>query len=487
MPRRLVRIVAEPDNGAVLRAAFERIRSEQSVPDAFPAEVVAEAEDAVRRVLPARPDASRLDLRDVPFLTIDPSGSTDLDQAMHLERRNGGHRVRYAIADLAPFIAPGGAVDAEAQERGQTLYAPDGRTGLHPEVLSEDAASLLPEQERLAFVWTIDLDDTGTEVARDVRRAVVRSRERWDYEGAQQAIESGDLPADSPLMLLRTVGQLREALEAARGGVNLPLAEQEVVRAGDGYDLEYRFMSPVESWNAQIPLLTGMAAASIMIDGGVGVLRTLPEAPASEVAKLRRTARALGVDWPDDTSYGAVLRSLDVTNPRHAAFAQEATSLLRGAGYVAFTDGAPGAAEAWHAAVAAPYAHVTAPIRRLVDRYGLECCVALCAGQAVPGWVREALPGLPARMTATDRHAGELERAYVELVEAVVLAPHVGSVFDAVVIDLRRDGDGTVQLVSPAVRARCTGDGLPLGERVRVRLTEASVEERRVRFELTVG
>jgi exoribonuclease R len=484
VPRRHVRIVAEPGNGAVLRAGFERIRDELSVPDDFPPEVVAEAEDAVRRVLPAEPDASRQDLRDIPFLTIDPTGSTDLDQAMHLERRDGGYRVRYAIADLTPFVAPGGAVDTEAQERGQTLYAPDGRTPLHPEVLSEDAASLLPERERLAFVWTLDLDETGGEVARDVRRAVVRSGARWDYEQAQEAIEGGTLPADSPLMLLRTIGQLRESLEAARGGVNLPLAEQEVVRAGDGYDLEYRFMSPVEGWNAQISLLTGMAAASIMIEGGVGVLRTLPEAPASEVEKLRRTARALGVDWPADMSYGAVLRALDISNPKHGAFAQEAASLLRGAGYVTFDGAAPSPAQAWHAAVAAPYAHVTAPIRRLVDRYGLECCVALCAGDEVPGWVREALPGLPARMAASDRHAGELERAYVELVEAVVLAPHVGSVFDAVVIDLRRDGDGTVQLVSPAVRARCTGAVLPLGERVRVRLTEASVEERRVRFEL---
>ena len=100
------------------------------------------------------------DRRDLEFVTIDPAGSLDLDQALHLERHHHGYLVHYAIADVPGFVRPAGAVDREARERGQTLYAADGRVPLHPAVLSEDRASLLPGVDRSAFVWTFELDDS---------------------------------------------------------------------------------------------------------------------------------------------------------------------------------------------------------------------------------------------------------------------------------------------------------------------------------------
>ena len=99
---------------------------------------------------PRRRPCPAYDVTELPFLTIDPPGSMDLDQAMHLERRGAGFRVRYAIADVAAFVRPGGAIDAEAHRRVETLYSPDTRTPLHPPVLSEGAASLLPGQVRPA-------------------------------------------------------------------------------------------------------------------------------------------------------------------------------------------------------------------------------------------------------------------------------------------------------------------------------------------------
>ena len=93
-----------------------------------------------------------------------------------------------------------------------------------------------------------------------------------------------------------------------------------------------------------------------------------------------------GSTWPADVSYAEVVHGLDPANPRHAALLEEATSLLRGAGYTAFDGGVP--EQATHAAVAAEYAHATAPLRRLVDRYVGAVCLALCAGDDVPGWAR---------------------------------------------------------------------------------------------------
>jgi exoribonuclease R len=401
---------------------------------------------------------------------------------MHLSRRGTGYRVRYAIADVAAFVVPGTTLDAEAHRRVTTLYFPDGKVPLHPAVLSEDAASLLPDRDRPAALWTIDLDADGRTVAVDVRRALVRSRAKLDYADVQRRIDSRT--AEEPLALLAEIGKLREELEVERGGISLNVPEQEIIERDGAYELRYRAPLPAEGWNAQLSLLTGMAAADLMIATGTGVLRTLPAAPDGSVARLRRTAHALRVDWPHHVSYAALVRSLDPRRPHHAAFLQECTTLLRGAGYTPFRDGRLPQITT-HAAVAAPYAHCTAPLRRLVDRHTTEICLAACAGQDPPDWVLASLDVLPQQMADGGRRASTAERACVDIVEAALLKDRVGEVFDGCVVDLheRRPTVGTVQLVSPAVIGRIEATAaLPLGERLRVRLTGADPAAATVRF-----
>src|SRR5690606_34395275 len=113
------------------------------------------------------------------------------DQALHIEPRGkGGWRVHYAIADVPAFVDAGGALDAEVSERGVTYYLPDARSPLHPPVLGEDAASLLPGQDRAAVLWTIDLDGDGQVVDSDLTRAVVRSRAQLTYVEVQTEVDS---------------------------------------------------------------------------------------------------------------------------------------------------------------------------------------------------------------------------------------------------------------------------------------------------------
>ncbi|MCG7526195.1 RNB domain-containing ribonuclease [Streptomyces sp. OfavH-34-F] len=456
--------------GTPLREALHALRTDAALPGDFPAEVLAEAHDAAR----APELGGHRDATDIPFLTIDPSGAMDLDQAMHLERRAHGYRVRYAIADVAAFVRPGGALDAEAHRRVTTLYFPDGRIPLHPEVLSEDAASLLPGRVRPAALWEIDLDPEGRAVATRLGRALVRSRARLDYADAQRRIDAGT--AEEPLALLRDIGTLREEQEVARGGISLNVPEQEITAHDGGYGLAYRAPLPAEGWNAQISLLTGMAAARVMADSGTGILRTLPVAPDGAVARLRRSAEALRIEWPHHVPYAEVVRSLDPGRADHAAFLQECTTLLRGAGYTVF-DGGDLPVPAVHAAVADLYTHCTAPLRRLVDRYAAELCLAACEDRDPPEWVLAALPALPKEMAEGTRRANTVERESVDLVEAALLADRVGAVFDGYVVDVRDDAPdtGTVHIDDPAIVARVEGDApLPLGERLRVRLAEAS-------------
>ncbi|MFC8301750.1 RNB domain-containing ribonuclease, partial [Micromonospora orduensis] len=438
---------------------------------------------------PAPPRGPPVDRTDIPFVTVDPASSRDLDQAMHLTRRaGGGYRVRYAIADVAAHVSPGGALEAETWRRGQTVYLPDGHVPLHPLTLSEGAASLLPDDDRAAVVWTIDLDADGGTVAVELERALVRSRAKLDYTGVQAAADAGRLP--EPIALLPEIGERLTVRGLRRGAINLPLPEQDVEPDGDGWRLVLRGPAPMEEYNAQISLLTGMAAADIMLAGRVGLLRTMPAPKPEAVQRLRAAAAPLGVRWPDGVGPGEVIAGLDPAQPRAAAFIDQAAELMRGAAYTAF-DGAP-PEQPQHGGVAAAYAHVTAPLRRLADRYATEVCLALHAGRQVPDWAREALTRLPEVMASTDRTASAASRGAVELAEAVLLADRVGETFDAAVLDVDappngksrpRPPGGTVALDAPPVRARCLGD-LPLGERVRVRLVTADPAARTVLFEL---
>ncbi|MGH8827544.1 MAG: RNB domain-containing ribonuclease, partial [Jiangellaceae bacterium] len=172
----------------------------------------------------------------------------------------------------------------------------------------------------------------------------------------------------------------------------------------------------------------------------------------------------------------------DPTRPNHAALLDAATIVLRGAGYTVFDGAVPG--NIAHSAIAAEYAHVTAPLRRLVDRYGLEICASVTAGAEVPAWVREALEALPEEMTDSDRRANAYESACVNLVEAAVMAHLVGQSFPGVVVDLHENGGGDVVVHEPAVQGTVDGSNLPLGAEVAVRLVEASVERRTVSFVL---
>ena len=465
-------------SAAELEKGITAIQGELGVSPDFPAEVEEAAAQAASSV--RLPDLDRTDLE---LLTIDPPGAMDLDQAMHIEADGDGYVVHYAIADAMAFLQPGDPVDEEAHRRGESLYGADSKVPLHPTSLSEDAASLLPDEVRPAFVWTLHLDRTGELVRSAVERARVRSRRRLDYEDVQH--ELGRAPRGSTLRLLQTVGELRIAKEAERGGVSLPMPAQELDLQDGRWLLEYREMLPVESWNAQISLLTGFAAASMMVQAEVGVLRTLPPAPDDVVVRLRRTARALGIDWPAGEGHAAFIRSLDPARPADAAMVVAATSLLRGAGYAVFEGHVPDQPE--HAALASTYAHVTAPLRRLVDRYGLEVCAALCAGDPVPDWVLRGLEELPKIMQESGRRANAYESAVLNLVEAKTLESRVGESFDGVVTGSRDDDErkGTVMLRAPAVEASVRSTApLPVGEEVSVVLAEADPATRQVRFEL---
>ncbi len=371
---------------------------------------------------------------------------------MFLERDGDGFKVHYAIADLGAAIPPGGAVDTEARLRGQTIYLPDGRVPLHPPALSEDALSLLADQVRGAALWTVDVAADGSLSNASVRRALVKSVAQLDYEGVQKSFDAGS-PHPS-LEPLADLGRLRQKVRVDRGAIELALPEQEVERDGDDWRVVMRIRTDVDGWNAEVSLLTGMAAAQLMLEAKVGLLRTLPPADERANAEFLRTARTLQIPVPDGATPALVLvvarpgaTGIPRTHDRGDAVAprRRLRGVRRGR-----------AAQADHAGVGGPYAHVTAPLRRLADRFGTEVCLAICEKRDVPDWVREALPSLPEIMKSSDQRAAKADRTCIDQAEVWSLTGRVGESFDAIVVHADREG-GDIVLHDPPAIARCKG------------------------------
>jgi exoribonuclease R len=457
MPRRYLR--RAPGAPAPLHEDFVRIRREFKLPESFPDDVLARAEEAATG---AWTREGRDDLRDLRFVTIDPPGSMDLDQAMLLESRGDGYLVRYAIADVSAFVAAGDAVDKEAWNRGQTIYCPDERVPLYPPSLGEGAASLLPDQERPALVFAIELDAAGRQTSARVDRATVRSHARLAYGQAE-------------IPWLEQIGTLRIALARSRGAVTLDAPAQTVVtdpEAPCGYRLELETRRPDEDWNAEISLLAGMAAAGLMEQRGLGLLRTMGGADSYRVEQLRHAARGLGVDWPADVPYADFVTRLDPSQPHQAALLEEARGVMGHAGYVFFEGKPPEGSE--HAGIAARYAHTTAPLRRLADRYVLD----LLAG----GGDRDALSRLPNVMAESGARAGQIERAIIDDVETRLLERRIGERFQAVALENDRRGT-VIRIAEPAVRARLHTDPPPKpGDLLTVELVRADPVSRSLEF-----
>jgi len=468
-----------------LEAGFDAIRTELDIPGRFSKEVLAEAAEAT--VDSGLPDAAnRVDATNVAFVAIDPPGSTDLDQAFAARRVGDGYQVSYAIADVAAFVRPGGAIDREARERGSTMYLPDGRAPLHPAIVSEDRASLLADTAKPALLWTIDLDGYANPTDWRLERANVRVRAAISYATAQAIIDRTAKPGPGVDIeicdLLAEIGRLRQAREAQRGGVSLKIPAQEIEKIDGSYQLRFDETLPVEEWNAQISLLTGMVAGRTMVGSGIGIVRTLPPALDRDIDRLRRTAQGLGLNWPTSVSYADYVREMRPTEPETMAFLLQATRTLRGAGYVGFNGEVPEHPE--HSAIASVYSHVTAPLRRLVDRFGNEILLSHFAGRTPPAWALEALDELPSMMGRARQRESSLERALLDMSEALTLQSYIGDNFDALVVDVRADrNEARIQIAKPAIVAKIAANGLELADTVSVCLKSVDVKARRLSFE----
>lgn len=458
-----MKAIADPDNA--LAAGLAAIRTQFQVPDSFPPAVLAAAEEAAKRT-----PTEHVDRTAQPFVTLDPASSTDLDQAFCIDRSGTDLLLHYAIADVAWFVDDGGALDAEAWHRGATQYLPDGKAGLYPPILAEGAASLLPGGPRPAVIFTVRVAPDGAVKLDGAERAIISSKAKLAYD----SVRSADLPADFDELARRI-----QSAEDRRGAARVDPPEQEVDSVGEGrFKLLFRPVLESEVKNAAMSLATNLAIADALQAHRTGLFRVMAEPNEGAIKRLRLTARAFGLTWPDNATLDQFGRTLDPRQPKQAAFMLAIRRAGEGASYVPYREGVI----PWHAAMAATYAHATAPLRRLADRYVVRATLAIANGQPVPDVVTAAFTQLPSVMARADSLSGQIDRAVIDMAEATMLAGREGEVFPAVVTDLD-DRGARMQLRDLPVVARITAHHVAPGDTLSVKLVAADPDKRTISFE----
>jgi exoribonuclease R len=457
-----MKTLADPDR--LLGQGLAALRARFAIPDEFPPEVLAEA-DAVA----GRPLSDHADRTAETFVTLDPAESTDLDQAFRIEPAGNDLVLHYALADIGWFVPEGGALEAEAWQRGLTFYLPDGKARLYPTMLSERAASLLPDGARPAIVARVACAHEGAVRLLGVERAVIRSRAKLAYETAEVA----SIPH-----LAAFAARMKRA-EDARGAARVDPPEQEVERGADGrFRLVFRPWTAAAVANSTRSLAANLAIADALYAAGTGLFREMAPPDERALKRVRLTGRGLGVGWPANATLAQFERAIDSTTRAAAAFQLAVRRAGSSARYLAYDP----AHVPWHAALGATYTHATAPMRRLADRYVLEAVLAVANGAPVPAACDAAFARLPAVMDAADAREGAIERAVIDLAEAALLAGREGELFAATVTDLDERG-ARIQLADLPVVARVDAHRVAPGDALRVRLAEADPVRGSLAFE----
>jgi ribonuclease R len=527
----VLKALGDPDDP---RTEVEKILACADVTEEFPADVVRAASHFPGEVRP-NDRKDRVDLRHIPFMTIDPETARDFDDAVAVEPLpGGGDRLWVAVADVSHYLREDSPLDIEARRRGVSVYLPNRAIPMLPEALSAHLCSLVPEQDRLAMVVRIDFDREGVVRDTDFAAAVIHSRARLDYPGVGAALAGetrGKRKRYEPFVdALEKMNALAVKLRArrfTRGALNLDLPEPRVALDQDDprlvRDIHRSRKDPGER-GAYAMIEEFMLAANEAVGDSFQrrnepVLWRIHDAPDS--AKLETfgqlaTSYALPFDLDQvrtPKGLGQLLERLK-GHPSEKPLSFQLLRSLKQASYDMVNIGHFGLASQ-------AYIHFTSPIRRYPDVVAhrrLKQRLALLgkpaggftataeASDGSNGDLSKALATVAAESSFAERKAMEIEREVVDLYRAYFMRDRVGDVFEGtvsavtsfgifVVVDepfieglvrMEELGDDVFSFEESALRlvGRRSGRTFSLGDTVSVEILSVSVARRRIDFRL---
>ena len=474
----------------------------------FPKEAVREA-NSVTDEIPAAVIASRLDLRDKTVFTIDPVDANDFDDAIHIEElENGNFELGVHIADVSYYVEPGTALDAEAYERGTSVYLVDRVIPMLPEKLSNRVCSLRPNEEKLTYSCVMEVTPRGKVERYQIRESVIRSAQRFTYEEAQELLD--DRSRRHPMGAhVRRAGKLARCLLKKRmreGSVDFDLPEVRVVLDDQGIvvDVKRKDRKEANRLIEEFMLLANRTVAQEIQrrrNPPPFVYRVHDKPDEERIQKLAEYVRAFGYSL---RLKGGNVNSRDLNAlldhvkgaPEEAVIEEAALRSMAKARYQVENIGHYGLAFSH-------YAHFTSPIRRYPDLMAHRLLKRyLSGGGAVDA---EALQAQCEHCSEREKAATEAERESIKLKQVEYMQQHVGDRFSGVVSGVTKFGvfveledvlvEGLVHVRnldddyyeyderSYRLVGQNTGKSYRLGDPVRVMVAGANVERREIDLE----
>ncbi|WP_308917762.1 ribonuclease R [Jannaschia sp. LMIT008] len=365
------RIVARLGDPTAAKSVSLIAIHEHGLRDTFPDAVL----DEVAQAEPVTDLGRREDLRNLPLITIDPSDARDHDDAVCAvpdddPKNPGGHVLWVAIADVAHYVRPGSALDAEARERGNSTYFPDRVVPMLPDALSGDLCSLHEGVDRPCIAVRMVLDDAGQKLSHRFARGLMRSPASLHYEEVQAAIDGAPTDRTAPYLdgvirpLYAAYGALKRA-RAKRQPLDLDLPERRIQLDEDGTVTSVAFRDRLDAHRLieEAMILANVAAAETL-HGTPLLYRVHEEPPEDKLDSLRETAEASGFKL----AKGQVLRPAQLNKLLHDAAGTELSELISISTLRAMTQAYYGMRNFGHFGLALrSYAHFTSPIRRYAD------------------------------------------------------------------------------------------------------------------------
>jgi ribonuclease R len=457
--------------------------------------------------------AGRRDLRELPLVTIDGEDARDFDDAVHVSRvGDGGYRLVVAIADVAHYVKPGGALDREALRRGTSVYFPSMVLPMLPERISNGICSLNPDVDRLCMVCDLALDSAGRPLHAEIYEGVMRSHARLTYTKVADAL-GGEPEADLRPLLddLRVGHELSKKLTAQRrerGSIDFDLPEAKIVLADDGTvkEIVRRPRNDAHRLVEEFMLAANEAVARFFDARGLPTVYRIHDEPDEEkLDAFAQLARLHGFEIPSELSPAALNELLEKLQGKPQQKALNSL-LLRAMMQAQYSPDNIG-----HFGLAAPtYLHFTSPIRRypdlMVHRLLKEHWAR--AGRPMRDSERkeqeEYLAGIAAQCSERERASMKAERDIDAFFAALFMIDKVGEEYEAIVagvtdfglfcelkdvyveglITKEKLGEG-VELDEEHHRLRVgkSGRSYGVGDELRVRVVEADPVRRRIALE----
>ena len=489
----------DPDRPVEL--ATESAIARFDLPHEFAAAALREAQAHGEQV-DAREANARVDLRELPLVTIDGEDARDFDDAVYAEPHPGGWRLIVAIADVSHYVRPGSAVDAEAQARGTSVYFPTRVLPMLPTALSDHLCSLAPRVDRLCFAADMVVSRSGALKSARFYPAVMRSAARLTYTLAHDALFAG-LPAARTqlgpllerLMVLVDVYHALHKARGHRGALDFDAAEAEfVIDASERVRaIELRARNDAHRLIEECMILANVAVAEALEKAHMPTLYRVHGQPENEkLERLAATLTALGLDaripkTVTTRDLQAIARR--VGNAPERAFVESlVVRALQQAIYQPTNIGHFGLA-------LTHYAHFTSPIRRYPDLVVHRTLKALIGAQGDSGvrYPTAQLSALGESTSRLEKRADEADRYVAAFLKCTYLKERIGQTFQGLIttvvefgcfvqildvavdgllhIDSLRDDQYVMEDDGHAWRGQRTGRRLRTGAHVRVAVT----------------